>query len=186
MLLLLGLGAIALFLGVALLASRLVKPLAAVVGWPAQRFGGMAGELARENSIRNPGRTASTAAALMIGLALVTVVAVLGAALRNSTEGAVRDQVAADYVVTSQNGFDPFPAAGRRRGRRRTGSGELASSVRFDQALADGAERGRCDRRRPADDRDVLRLRVDRGLRRDARRARRRRGGRHAVVRGGS
>ena len=71
----------------------------------------MSGELARENSIRNPSRTASTAAALMIGLALVTVVAVLGAALRNSTEGAVRDEVAADYVVASQNGFDPFPAA---------------------------------------------------------------------------
>jgi putative ABC transport system permease protein len=137
LLLLLGLGAIALFIGVALLASRLVKPLAAVVGWPAQRIGGMAGELARENSIRNPGRTASTAAALMIGLALVTVVAVLGAALRDSTEGAVRDQVSADYVVTSQNGFDPFPAAAGDAVGTATGV-ESASSVRFDQALADG------------------------------------------------
>ena len=80
-------GTIALFLGVALIASRLVRPLAAVVGWPAHRLGGMPGELARENSIRNPGRTASTAAALMIGLALVTVVAVLGGALRDSTQG---------------------------------------------------------------------------------------------------
>jgi putative ABC transport system permease protein len=139
LLLLLGVGTIALFLGVALLASRLVKPLAAVVGWPAQRFGGMAGELARENSIRNPSRTASTAAALMIGLALVTVVAVLGGALRNSTEDAVRDQVAADYVVTSQNGFDPFPAAVGHAVAEAPGV-ELASSVRFDQALADTAE----------------------------------------------
>ena len=138
LLLLLGVGTIALFLGVALLASRLVKPLAAVVGWPAQRLGGMAGELARENSIRNPSRTASTAAALMIGLALVTVVAVLGGALRNSTEGAVREQVAADYVVTSQNGFDPFPAAVGDAVAATSGI-ELASSVRFDQALADGA-----------------------------------------------
>ena len=111
MLLLLGVGTIALFLGVALVASRLVQPLAAVVGWPAQKLGGMAGELARENSVRNPSRTASTAAALMIGLALVTVVAVLGGALRTSTQDAVKNQVAADYVVTSQNGFDPFPAA---------------------------------------------------------------------------
>jgi putative ABC transport system permease protein len=138
LLLLLGLGTIALFIGVALLASRLVKPLAAVVGWPAQRVGGMAGELARENSIRNPGRTASTAAALMIGLALVTVVAVLGAALRDSTEGAVRDQVSAEYVVTSQNGFDPFPAVAGDAVGEAPGV-ELASSVRFDQALADGA-----------------------------------------------
>jgi putative ABC transport system permease protein len=139
MLLLLGVGTIALFLGVALLASRLVKPLAAVVGWPALRLGGMPGELARENSIRNPGRTASTAAALMIGLALVTVVAVLGAALRDSTQNAVRDQVAADFVVTSQNGFDPFPAAaGDAVGD--TPGVTLASSVRSDQALANGSE----------------------------------------------
>ena len=126
-------------LGVALLASRLVQPLAAVVGWPAQKLGGMAGELARENSIRNPSRTASTAAALMIGLALVTVVAVLGGALRTSTQDAVRDQVAADYVVTSQNGFDPFPAAAGDAVASAPGV-VLASSVRSDQALADGTE----------------------------------------------
>ena len=138
LLLLLGVGTIALFLGVALMASRLVKPLAAIVGWPALRLGGMAGELARENSIRNPSRTASTAAALMIGLALVTVVAVLGDALRNSTEGAVREQVAADYVVASQNGFDPFPAAvGDAVGS--TAGVETASDVRYDQALANGS-----------------------------------------------
>jgi putative ABC transport system permease protein len=139
MLLLLGVGTIALFLGVALLASRLVKPLAAVVGWPALKLGGISGELARENSIRNPGRTASTASALMIGLALVTVVAVLGAALRNSTQDAVRDQVAADYVVTSQNGFDPFPAAAGDAVGDAQGVA-LASSVRTDQALASGSE----------------------------------------------
>jgi putative ABC transport system permease protein len=98
----------------------------------------MAGELARENSIRNPSRTASTAAALMIGLALVTVVAALGGALRNSTEGAVREQVSADYVVTSQNGFDPFPSAVGRAVAQAPGVAQ-ASSVRFDQALADEA-----------------------------------------------
>jgi putative ABC transport system permease protein len=139
MLLFLGVGTIALFLGVALLASRLVRPLAAVVGWPAFKLGGMPGELARENSIRNPGRTASTAAALMIGLALVTVVAVLGAALRDSTQNAVRDQVGADYVVTSQNGFDPFPAAAGDAVGAAPGVA-LASSVRSDQALANGSE----------------------------------------------
>jgi putative ABC transport system permease protein len=138
-LLLLGLGTLALFIGFALLAPRLVRPLAAVVGWPAERFGGMAGELARENSVRNPGRTASTAAALMIGLALVTVVAVLGGALRTSTEGAVRDQVAADRVVTSQNGFDPLPSSVGDAVAAADGV-ELASSVRFDQALADRTE----------------------------------------------
>jgi putative ABC transport system permease protein len=140
-LLLVGLGTLALFVGVAVVAPRLVRPLAAVVGWPAQKVGGMAGELARENAIRNPARTASTAAALMIGLALVTVVAVLGGALRDSTQGAVREQISADYVVTSQNGYDPIPAAvGAAVGG--TAGVAASSSVRFDQALAYGAEAG--------------------------------------------
>ncbi len=108
--LLLGVGVIALFAGMALLAPRLVQPLARVLGWPARRAGGIAGELAGANSVRSPGRTASTAAALMIGLTLVTVVAVLGSGLRASTESAVRDQVHADYVVDGSNDL-PFAAA---------------------------------------------------------------------------
>jgi putative ABC transport system permease protein len=140
-LLLVGLGAVGLFVGVALVAPRLVGPLAAVVGWPAQRVGGMAGELARANALRNPARTASTAAALMIGIALVTVVAVLGGALRDSTRGAVDEQVSADYVVTSQNGYDPVtPAVGSAIAE--TAGVEASSSVRFDQALAGGSEVG--------------------------------------------
>jgi putative ABC transport system permease protein len=77
-LLLLAAGSAGLFLGVALISSRLVTPLAAVLGWPATRLAGTAGRLARANAVRNPGRTAATAAALMIGLTLVTFVAVLG------------------------------------------------------------------------------------------------------------
>ena len=78
-------------LGIALTAPRLVKPLARVVGWPAKRAGGVAGELAGANAVRNPGRTASTAAALMIGLTLVTVVAVLGSGMsRHDPVGRVR------------------------------------------------------------------------------------------------
>src|SRR5205085_3452953 len=71
----LGLGVLALFVGVAQISSKLVRPLASLVGWPASRLGGSMGELARDNAMRNPARTASTAAALMIGLALVTAVA---------------------------------------------------------------------------------------------------------------
>jgi putative ABC transport system permease protein len=140
-LLLVGLGTIALFVGVAVVAPRLVRPLATVVGWPAQRVGGMAGELARENAVRNPARTASTAAALMIGLALVTLVAVLGGALRDSTRGAVDEQVSADYVITSQDGYESLPAAVGSAIARTSGV-EASSSVRGDQALVDGAEVG--------------------------------------------
>ena len=47
----------------------------------------------------------------MVGLALVTVVATLGAGLRESDRKTLEDTVHADYVVTSKNGFDPFPQA---------------------------------------------------------------------------
>ncbi len=104
-------GVLGLFVGIAMLASRMVKPLASVVGFPAARLGGSPGRLARENSLRNPGRTASTAAALMIGLALVTVVATLGAGLRGSTETAVKKQVKADFVVTAKDGGGSFSSA---------------------------------------------------------------------------
>src|SRR5439155_17226653 len=105
----LGLGTLTLFVGVSLNAKRAVRPLASVLGWPGTRIGGTSGTLARENAIRNPSRTASTASALMIGLALITFVAILGQGLRSSFESAVDKLFAADYAVTAQDGFSPFP-----------------------------------------------------------------------------
>ena len=67
--------------------------------------------LSRENSRRNPGRTAATAAALMIGIALVSFVAVLAEGMKQSNRGAIEDQVKAEWIVTSQDGFTPFVAA---------------------------------------------------------------------------
>jgi putative ABC transport system permease protein len=105
-------GALLVFFGVALLAVRLVPPLAGVLGWPAQKIGGAAGTLARENAQRNPQRTASTASALMIGLALVTLVSLLAAGIISSFKGAVNDiWKNADYAVTAQNNFSPIPVA---------------------------------------------------------------------------
>ena len=103
--LLLGGGMLTLFIGVALIAPRLVKPLASLVGWPARRLGGSAGRLASSNSVRNPSRTAATAAALMVGLTLVTAVAVLGNGLRTSVNDAVDKQLhGADYVLAGSDG----------------------------------------------------------------------------------
>ncbi len=138
--LLLGLGLLGLFAGIAVLAPRLVKPLARLVGWPARIVGGLAGELAGANASRNPGRTASTAAALMIGLALVTVVAVLASGLRASTESAITDQLRADYVVDGKDGL-PFSAAGGEALARVRGV-TAASHVRGDRALVNGEETG--------------------------------------------
>jgi putative ABC transport system permease protein len=105
-------GALLVFFGVALLSVRLVGPLAWTLGWPGTRFGGAAGSLARDNSRRNPQRTASTASALMIGLALVTLVSLLAAGIVASFRGAVKDIWRnADYAVTAQNNFSPIPIA---------------------------------------------------------------------------
>jgi len=101
-------GTLILFIGVAMNARRAVRPLAAVLGWPGTQIGGTAGTLARENAMRNPSRTASTASALMIGLALITFVAILGAGLRTSFGDAVDKLFVADYALTAENGFDPF------------------------------------------------------------------------------
>jgi len=106
-LLAIGAGVLLLFFGVALTAPRLVRPLASRLGAPGARFGGAPGRLARENAMRAPSRTAATASALMIGLALVTVVAVLAAGLKTRFESSVNALFTADYALTSQNGFVP-------------------------------------------------------------------------------
>ena len=133
------LGSVGLLVGVALIAPLAVRPLAAVLGWPAGRIAGASGRLARGNAVSNPGRTASTAAALMIGLALVTFVAVLGAGLKTSNTAAVEDQLRADYVLTSDNGWQPIST---QAGEALTGvpGVTLSTGVRTDRALADGAD----------------------------------------------
>jgi putative ABC transport system permease protein len=105
-------GALLVFLGVALLSVRLIGPFAWTLGWPATKIGGAAGALARDNARRNPQRTASTASALMIGLALVTLVSLLASGIVSSFRGAVKDIWRnADYAVTAQNNFSPIPVA---------------------------------------------------------------------------
>jgi len=136
---LIGLGCIALFVGVGLVSGRLVRPLAAALGAPGERWGGAPGRLARENATRNPARTARTAGALMIGLALVTLVATLGAGLKSTDRNALKDQVRSDYVVTSDNGYDPFTASASKALSDVPGVA-VTSSVRSDQASAFGSD----------------------------------------------
>ena len=136
----LGAGCLLLFLGVALISSRLVKPLGSVLGWPGRRIGGAAGKLASENAVRNPGRTAATAAALMIGIALVTFVAVLASGMKQSNRGAIERQVRAEYVVTSQDGFTPFVAAAG-DALASTPATELVTSVRAELGKVAGSSK---------------------------------------------
>ncbi|WP_028066222.1 ABC transporter permease [Solirubrobacter soli] len=127
------------FAGMALLAPHLVGPLARFVGLPARAAGGVAGELAGANAVRNPGRTASTAAALMIGLTLVTVVAVLGSSLSKANTSAIEDEVHAAYVIDGKDGM-PFRAAGGDDLAHVAGV-KQASQVRSATVLVDGKER---------------------------------------------
>ncbi len=136
-LILVGVGALGLVLGVIMVAGRLVRPLARVVGGPARSLGGPAGRLASSNATRNTTRTATTAAALMIGLALVTLVATLAASFRASTRSADEKAVSADYVVTSESGFDTIPADIGAAVARAPGVRSV-SAVRHDEAKAYG------------------------------------------------
>jgi putative ABC transport system permease protein len=137
-LLFVGVGAVALFIGVAMLAPKLVPPLVRVLGWPAKRFGGAAGQLAEGNSGRNPARTASTASALMIGLALVTLVAVLAAGLRSRFEGSVKKAFVANYAVTAENNFSPISLSSEKAIRNVSGV-TVVSGVRAGTARAFGS-----------------------------------------------
>ena len=90
-----------------------------------------------ENARRNPGRTAATAAALMIGIALVSFIATLTNGMKASNREAIEEQIAADYVVTSLDGYTPFVAAA---GDALAASPvpEVVTSVRSDAGLVDG------------------------------------------------
>jgi putative ABC transport system permease protein len=104
----LGLGLVLLFIGIAMLGGRFIPPLASALGWPMERLRGVTGRLARENSQRQPGRTATTAAALMIGVALVVFVGVFSASLKASVNDTLDEQFAGDVSILNKDGFSPI------------------------------------------------------------------------------
>ncbi len=108
----LAIGAVAVFIGVAWLSPLLAVPAGKVLGWPLAKLMKVPGRLARANVIRNPHRTARTASALMIGLALVAMVLVVGESIKQSVSAAVQGAVKADFVVSAEqfNGFSPSVA----------------------------------------------------------------------------
>jgi ABC-type antimicrobial peptide transport system permease subunit len=107
-----GAGAVAFFLAVIVIAPLLIGPMTKVLGWPFARFLGTTGRLSRDNARRNPRRTAATASALMVGLALVTTISVLAASVTTSMDRQLDAGVTADYVVTAPNSVPFSPAAG--------------------------------------------------------------------------
>jgi len=107
----LALGVPLVFIGVAILGPVLARPISRIIGWPLPRLKGMAGTLARENAMRNPKRTSSTAAALMIGVALVSFITILASSTKASITDGVDKRFTGDFVVDSNTfglgGFSP-------------------------------------------------------------------------------
>lgn len=105
-----GLGSVGVLFGVALVSPALIRPVAAAVGLPIQRLRGITGRLARENAVRKPGRTAATAAALMIGLALVSFVTIIAAGINASVANTIEENFAGELIVQNLDGLSPIPA----------------------------------------------------------------------------
>lgn len=143
---LVGIGAAVLFIGVFVLGPLLAGPTARFLGAPLARFRGVSGRLARQNATRNPTRTARTAAALTIGVALVAGVTVLAASLRASIREVFGEQFVGELAVDSgsfgEGGLSPqltaelnelpevAAATGLRMGVAEVdGSGELITAV---------------------------------------------------------
>jgi putative ABC transport system permease protein len=130
-------GAALTFLAVALLSPRLVPPLANVIGRPIERLTGITGQLARENSMRQPGRTAVTAAALMIGVALVSFASIFAAGAKATINDAIDANLKSAFVVQNTDGFSPFSPEVLRTVDDVDGVSSV-SGVRFSQAKVQG------------------------------------------------
>ena len=96
--------------GVAIASPLLGQPVVAVVGMLYRRMFGTVGHLAEQNAMRNPRRTAATASALMVGLTLVSMMAVFGQSTKASVDKTISDSFSADYVVSNAIGVPFSPA----------------------------------------------------------------------------
>ncbi len=99
-----GLGALLCLAGVVVLGPVVARPVSRLLGAPLPRLRGVTGALARQNAMRNPRRTAGTAAALMVGVGVVTLFTVFAASLKASTADNVAGSFHGDLVV-SPGGF---------------------------------------------------------------------------------
>jgi putative ABC transport system permease protein len=134
----LGLAAVAVFFGLTLASPAIAPPLTNLLGWPLTKLMGPAGSLARGNASRNPRRTATTAAALMIGLSLVTMGYVVGESVKASLGNLIEQSVTADYVIAgNEDDFGISPAVAD--DLEASGQFSAVTGMRYDDARL-GAE----------------------------------------------
>jgi len=135
---LVGLGSVALVLAAIALSPVLARPFVRVVGAVLPRVWGTTGRLARENALRNPRRTAATASALMVGLALVSAFTVIGASTNASVDRLVGSALSADFVVSTAVGQPFTPAVAD--DLREVDGVDAVMQERFGAAQFDGTE----------------------------------------------
>jgi len=115
--LIVGAGVLLVFLGVSVLGRTIALPLSRAIGAPLPRVKGVTGTLARENTMRNPKRTAASASALMIGVGLIAFISIFASSAKASINATVDRSFAGDFVINSgagSNGGGVDPALAQR------------------------------------------------------------------------
>ena len=103
----LGMSALLVFVGMNLVSPTFAVPVARMLGWLPARISAVSGRLARQNAMRSPRRTANTASALMISLALVSMVSVVGQSFKQTLNDAIDRSLEADWLICPGSCVDP-------------------------------------------------------------------------------
>ena len=155
-------GAVAVVIAISIFSPQLVRPMASAIGAPLQRIGGLTGRLARENSQRNPSRTAVTSAALMIGLALVAFVSIFASGLNSSVTDVIDSNLKGEIILQGPGGFNPIPPEAAELAAETPGV-EAASGIRFSNVKVTGAGGRALSSVQPGSINQVLELDWDQG-----------------------
>ncbi len=131
-------GSMLVFIAVAMLSKYIIRPLARVIGWPVEALSHTSGRLARENTLRNPSRTAVTSSALMIGIGLVVFIGVFVNGFKESFLGALDRSLTSDLIIQSDT--SPIPRAAVPAARSVAGV-SAAAGIQFTAArIGNGGE----------------------------------------------
>ena len=133
-----GLGALMVFFGVSILGRTISLPLSRLIGAPLPRVRGVTGDLARENAMRNPKRTAASASALMIGVGLVGFITIFVSSSKASIDWVINEAFTGDLVVDSGAGIMGGTDASLTKRLNELPEVEAATGIRFGAALIDG------------------------------------------------
>lgn len=172
-------GAVAVVIAISIFSPQLVRPMASVIGAPLERLG-LTGKLARENSQRNPSRTAVTSAALMIGLALVSFVTIFASGLNSSITDVIDSNLKGQIILQGPGGFNPIPPEAAQLASETPGV-EAASGIRFSNIKVTGAGGRSLSSVQPETVNQVVELEWQEGSAEDLSRL----GGRQAIVSAG-